>query len=456
MAKKTPQAPPKRNEALLPLWWLEVTPHYTLDLDDELSRRLYEERMAMYYCDFVDQEAAKGLMFDIDGNLIAVEEAPANMGSGWKSNWAGRKAKKDGGDNSAPVEREKPKLFGGRNFKPGSPGWDPKHWGIDPNDPDWDKYKSGEMLPPQFIQAMENFAKATGHFKESYKEMGMDVAYNLNSTAYGSLGEKAENKPVWMIKKLRATSAGQNIRSGVYDDSPNKHLRPKVTIPNAKEQPPPPPPYSSPSSNKKTAAKLSPPPKTMPAPPLLQDDEPPSPTKAATTTKTFSHKDYYYNSTTPSAGTLGSSQNDKNKTTTTNAESQAPAVVKPSASVAKKQPQTADETETEEGDEVDVFRAPPKNNTQNQEEDQEPEGELEDEVQEEEEAPEGEDEEEEYYEDEQVEADDQGVEGGDDQGEEEEEFDEETYIEEEPEEGLDNLQATVAAKMAELKRLQAQ
>ena len=219
-ASQKKKSRPKRNEALIPAWWMEVTPHHTLDLDDEKARRDMEERMAMYYANLAEEEAAKGMMFDIDGNPIEDNGGSGRGSSGdWKSNWTGRKKKDDSG---AEAPAEKPKMFGGRNFKPGSPGWDPKQWGIDANDLDYDKYLSGSMLPPQFITAMNNFAKATGHFKSH-----SDYTSNLRSTegTYGRLAEKQTHVPDWMKKKLRSTSQGASIRHGIYDDSPNRHWK---------------------------------------------------------------------------------------------------------------------------------------------------------------------------------------------------------------------------------------
>ena len=58
---------------------------------------------------------------------------------------------------------KKPKLlFGGRNFNPGSKGWDPKEWGISSSDPEYQSYKEGVKLPELFIQAIMTYAKAIG------------------------------------------------------------------------------------------------------------------------------------------------------------------------------------------------------------------------------------------------------------------------------------------------------
>ncbi|KAL7560953.1 hypothetical protein ACA910_022440 [Epithemia clementina (nom. ined.)] len=58
---------------------------------------------------------------------------------------------------------KKPKLsFGGRNFNPGSKGWDPKEWGISPSDPDFGLYQQGVKLPELYISAIMTYARAIG------------------------------------------------------------------------------------------------------------------------------------------------------------------------------------------------------------------------------------------------------------------------------------------------------
>ena len=64
---------------------------------------------------------------------------------------------------SSTNKKHKPKLsFGGRNFNPGSKGWDPKEWGVSSSDPDYKLYKDGVKLPESYIQAIMTYAKAIG------------------------------------------------------------------------------------------------------------------------------------------------------------------------------------------------------------------------------------------------------------------------------------------------------
>mmetsp|Transcript_13147 Transcript_13147/g.29883 ORF Transcript_13147/g.29883 Transcript_13147/m.29883 type:complete len:264 (-) Transcript_13147:337-1128(-) len=211
---------PKRNQAQIPLWWMEITPHNTLDVEDEKTRRLYEERMALLYAEQAEEDAEKGMMFDIDGNPLTEEEASVAASTG-HSGWKGRQDKsgEDGDGEEKPLRI----MFGGRNFKPGSPGWDPRQWGIDADDEDFEQYQTGAKLPDQYVTAMTNYAKATG----KYRDPGADYGKGLRSTegVYGRMGENPEFQPEWAKKKLRSTTQGQTIRHGIYNDSPNKHLK---------------------------------------------------------------------------------------------------------------------------------------------------------------------------------------------------------------------------------------
>lgn len=191
-------ATPPPNEKLprgvgrVPTWWMELTPHYTLDLEEDQNRREQEEQEALYYAS----------MAALDDTRTAGE---------WKSNWGGRSTK-DGGSNSGGPDGG---LFGGRNFQPGTEGWDPKQWGIKADDPDYQSYLKGAKLPQSYIDAMKSFAGQAG--------LKYD-ATNLNHSKYGRQAEKPAFTPAWAKKKLKKTGQGQSIRQGLYHDSPNKHL----------------------------------------------------------------------------------------------------------------------------------------------------------------------------------------------------------------------------------------
>lgn len=210
----------------LPTWWMELTPHHVLDLDEEASRREQEEKMARYFAEMAlkDAEAEGGEQFDEHGNPIAPGSA------GWKSNWAGRGSGKNGsggGDNESDFH----KIFGGRNFTPGSPSWDPKQWGIKENDPDYKSYLSGAKLPPEYTDALRNYgATKTG---VTHPEWVMNAFLRSSNDSgggghgvYGRQAETPKHQPAWAKKKLRSSTAGANIREGKYNDSPNKHLHP--------------------------------------------------------------------------------------------------------------------------------------------------------------------------------------------------------------------------------------
>jgi hypothetical protein len=218
----------KKGVAQLPAWWMELTPHHVLDLDEEASRREQEERMARYFAEMAlaDAEREGGEQFDENGNKIAYGS------SGWKSNWAGRSSSNGGnGDND---ESAMSKIFGGRNFKPGSPSWDPKQWGIKESDPDYKSYLSGAKLPPEYLDAMRNYgATKTGVTHPEWvmqaflrSSSGDGSGGSHGTGVYGRQAETPKHQPAWAKKKLRSSTAGANIRQGKYNDSPNKHLKP--------------------------------------------------------------------------------------------------------------------------------------------------------------------------------------------------------------------------------------
>lgn len=60
---------------------------------------------------------------------------------------------------------------------------------------------------------------------------GEGIANNHAQTDFGRYGRQAEKvgfTPSWMEKKLKKTGAGDNIRAGVYNDSPNKHVNKRM------------------------------------------------------------------------------------------------------------------------------------------------------------------------------------------------------------------------------------
>lgn len=206
---------PRKGEAQIPAWWMILTPHDVLTLGvEDWERRTTDEHMAKFYAQLAAEEAAKGLLWvDENGNLIDGE----------------------GGEGSAESDGRGSfkNMFGGRNFAPGSEGWDPKQWGIEASDPEFELYQSGDKLPPQFINAMTNYAKATGHFVEID---GSDFAawersrLRESSTSEGTYATDQHEQPAWMTMKLRGTKLGHAMRTGEYDDGPNRHLRDSSSI----------------------------------------------------------------------------------------------------------------------------------------------------------------------------------------------------------------------------------
>lgn len=209
----------------VPKWWMEITPHYTLDEEDAEARRLAEDQMDYYYMQLAAADEA-GLL-----NPDGTPKEGADMSSWAPSNpWNGR----SGGGNAHATA----KTPGGRNFQPGQAVIDPKIFGIYLNDPDYKAYLTGAKLPPGYFEKMGEFARCT-------EGGAQGILNNLKQTDYGRYGRQAETpsfKPAWAKKKLRSTSAGTNIRQGQYDDSPNKHInrrrvQPQVETPSLDDAP---------------------------------------------------------------------------------------------------------------------------------------------------------------------------------------------------------------------------
>lgn len=242
-----------RGVGRVPAWWMELTPHYVLDLEEDENRRQQEEQEALYYA-----------------QMAAADDARTS--GEWKSNWGGRSANTGGaGDGSSSS------LFGGRNFQPGSDGWDPKEWGVQANDPDYQSYLKGAKLPQSYIDAMKAFAGEAG--------ITYDASGLRSPGVYGRQAEKPAFTPAWAKKKLRSTGQGEAIRHGIYRDSPNKHLShvgaqddnvPSSPVAAARPAPPPAPtpvPPPVPALAAAPAPAPIPPPATSPPPVYKQPIE---------------------------------------------------------------------------------------------------------------------------------------------------------------------------------------
>ena len=138
---------------------------------------------------------------DEDGNPLA-----------WsKGGWGGRQSTSEEGENESDgVE--------GRNFKSGKVFLDPKIFGVKEEDPDYQSYLSGAKLPPGYLEMMEKYKKG---------ELNGETLNNLRQTNFGNYGrqaEKPEFKPSWAKMKLKKTNQGSMIRLGQYEDSPSKSM----------------------------------------------------------------------------------------------------------------------------------------------------------------------------------------------------------------------------------------
>mmetsp|Transcript_96142 Transcript_96142/g.256988 ORF Transcript_96142/g.256988 Transcript_96142/m.256988 type:complete len:370 (-) Transcript_96142:160-1269(-) len=201
---KTEDLPP--GVGRVPLWWMEITPHYVLDRAEDLARKETEAQMSVLFEHLAAMEDAGYL--DENGRP---KLGPDGKPLGWGNNgWAGRQGGTDVGTGGQSGSG------GGRNFKSGGAFLDPKLFGIPESHPDYQAYLTGAKLPPGYLEMLEKYKKG---------ELNSDFANNLKQTNFGNYGRQAETpefKPAWARMKLRSTNQGSMIRKGQYDDSPSK------------------------------------------------------------------------------------------------------------------------------------------------------------------------------------------------------------------------------------------
>jgi hypothetical protein len=192
----------------IPLWWMEITPHYVLDEEEEAGRREQEDQMAFYYMQLAAADEEGYILPDgtpkLGSDLKPVEWKPLTP---WNSSGAGGA----GRGGTGP---------GGRHFKVGHAVVDPKLFGMVESDPDYKAVLTGAKLPPGYFEKMREMV--------AINDKDQNILNNVKQTDYGRYGRQAEKpnfKPSWAKKKLRGTTIGANIRQGQYDDSPNKHNR---------------------------------------------------------------------------------------------------------------------------------------------------------------------------------------------------------------------------------------
>ena len=194
----------------VPLWWMEITPHYVLDEDDIGERRKAEDQMAFYYMQLAAATEA-GILLPDGTPKLGHDLKPLSWSPTTPWNRFAADSNDEGTSGLGP---------GGRNFKAGHAVIDPKLFGILENDPDYQSYLTGAKLPPGYFEKMGELAQS---------ELGgtEGILINLKQTDYGRYGRQAEApsfKPVWAKKKLRSTETGGRIRQGQYNDSPNKFV----------------------------------------------------------------------------------------------------------------------------------------------------------------------------------------------------------------------------------------
>lgn len=192
----------------VPKWWMEITPHYTLDLEEENYRRDAEEQMALYYAQMA--AAADAGVLDADGNpILGPDGKPIG---GWSNGWAGRAP--NGGEGGLGINGPL-----GRNFQPGQVTPEVLSLlGIEKTDPDYRSYLTGAKMPPGYWEKLADLG---------YTGQGFSAS-NLHQTDYGRYGRQAEKpafQPSWAKLKLKSTNHGSSIRKGDYEASPDRSQR---------------------------------------------------------------------------------------------------------------------------------------------------------------------------------------------------------------------------------------
>jgi hypothetical protein len=197
-----------------------VTPHHVLEDEEEaaLQRRHHEDVLDYYYQQLAAADEAGVL--DENGHLRtdAATGRPVQWTPPVNHQWKGRGG--GGGASSSAGGAG----GGGRSFKSGHPVIDPAMFGITESDPDYHAYLTGAKLPPGYFERMGELARRE---REETNSGGTTIPNNLHQTDYGKYGRQAEqpkHQPSWIKKKLRPTGAGDLIRRGQYDDSPNKFV----------------------------------------------------------------------------------------------------------------------------------------------------------------------------------------------------------------------------------------
>lgn len=163
--------------------------------------------MSVLYQHLSDMSDA-GLLDENGKPKLDEEGKPLAWSSG---DWGGRQCKGENGGGEEGAQE-------GRNFKTGKAFLDPNVFGVTEDDPNYQDYLSGAKLPPGYLEMMEKYKKG---------ELNGDTLNNLKQTNFGNYGRQAEKPkavPSWASGKLKLkkTNQGSMIRQGQYDDSPSK------------------------------------------------------------------------------------------------------------------------------------------------------------------------------------------------------------------------------------------
>ena len=182
-----------RGAARIPSWWMEITPHDVLDMEQDEQRRDREYQDAVMYAKLAAQDDYK-------------QQHGEGADGGYKKGPNGEWLHPDG----TPVFRRGKKgewldKDGNLLYKKGAGG----EWEDKDGNPLGRNFKPGEQ-PPGYVPG--------GHYDPSNFGSGSkSPSANLSSTGqYARDANKEWSKPAWAQMKLKSTGTGQNIRQGKY------------------------------------------------------------------------------------------------------------------------------------------------------------------------------------------------------------------------------------------------
>lgn len=177
MGKKKDKLP--KGAGRVPEWWMEITPHDTLYLEEEESKRQADYEEALKFA-----------------QLAAEQDLLQKWGGEGFPNW---NPATDG-----PRTADEEKVWSSKGYKRN----DKQEWVDEEGKPLEGRQFKGEM-PPGYLP---------GQYIKVGPGTGIPGPGNLHATKYQRDEGKSWEQPAWMQLKLRSTKDGGAIRKGNYDN----------------------------------------------------------------------------------------------------------------------------------------------------------------------------------------------------------------------------------------------